>query len=584
MPILDQNTPQSYIPYLATGTGVFSANGSPEGVQNGGIGSIYTDLLTGNLYTKTTAYALLTGWVLSGGGGVGTVTSFSAGNLSPLFNSSVATATSTPALTFAQISQAANLFFASPNGSAGNPTFRAIATADLAGVGIAAAPANAIQYNNGTNGFAGDVNLLYDAATATIQAGVAAGITGKLQLRSSVSGSITHTVNNPAGNYSVIWFDTLPTNNDLARFSVSGSNVTISSVAASALGFPTINATDGVLPYRSSATAFSDSPVIRVNSTTISLPVSSTAATPSIIGAASGNLNLQGVGGGNGVILGGNATNMMVVHGLGTWWRSDTPIGWASSTTIPTAGGDTGFARRQAGYVRVTNGSTGIGGLLVGGSTATPIGQTHLINGAVGIISLFIESIAATSVATIKSENSSIQSFAFYPSGKLQGACNVPTSNQQFSAKGNLKCDVSELGNVGTGQDNLLSFGVPANSIANTGDTLEFKTTVVFAANANNKEVEILFGGVSVFLVSDLFSGSQAEIIVRIKRLTATTAKVIATWISSDVLLRADCQYNASIAITWGNANTFQVQGEATATDDIINTELESNVIIAQTS
>src|SRR5262245_35480515 len=68
----------------------------------------------------------------TGGGGSGTVTSFSAGNLSPLFTTSVATATTTPALTFAAVSQNANLLYAAPDGSAGNPSFRALASGDLA--------------------------------------------------------------------------------------------------------------------------------------------------------------------------------------------------------------------------------------------------------------------------------------------------------------------------------------------------------------------------------------------------------------------------------------------------------------------
>jgi hypothetical protein len=62
---------------------------------------------------------------------VGTVTSFSAGDLSPLFTTSEATATTTPALTFAQVSQNQNLVFASPDGSSGNPVFRALVLADL---------------------------------------------------------------------------------------------------------------------------------------------------------------------------------------------------------------------------------------------------------------------------------------------------------------------------------------------------------------------------------------------------------------------------------------------------------------------
>lgn len=71
-----------------------------------------------------------------GGGGSGTVTSVSAGNFSPLFTSSVANASTTPAVSFAALSQIANQIFASPNGSSGNPGFRALVSADLpAGTG-----------------------------------------------------------------------------------------------------------------------------------------------------------------------------------------------------------------------------------------------------------------------------------------------------------------------------------------------------------------------------------------------------------------------------------------------------------------
>lgn len=63
--------------------------------------------------------------------GTGTVTSFSSGNLSPLFTTSVANPTTTPALSFALVSQNQNLVYASPNGSSGNPAFRSLVTADM---------------------------------------------------------------------------------------------------------------------------------------------------------------------------------------------------------------------------------------------------------------------------------------------------------------------------------------------------------------------------------------------------------------------------------------------------------------------
>jgi hypothetical protein len=57
----------------------------------------------------------------------GTVTSFSAGTLSPLFTTSVATATTTPALTFSLSNAAANTVFGNFTGSSAGPSFNAIA-------------------------------------------------------------------------------------------------------------------------------------------------------------------------------------------------------------------------------------------------------------------------------------------------------------------------------------------------------------------------------------------------------------------------------------------------------------------------
>jgi len=64
-------------------------------------------------------------------GGSGTVTSFSSGNLSPLFSTSVANASTTPALSFSLAAANANLVFATPNGSAGQGSYRALTSTDI---------------------------------------------------------------------------------------------------------------------------------------------------------------------------------------------------------------------------------------------------------------------------------------------------------------------------------------------------------------------------------------------------------------------------------------------------------------------
>lgn len=68
-------------------------------------------------------------WAVASGGGGGTVTSFSSGNLSPIFTASVATATTTPALTFTLSNAAANTFFGNGTGGSAAPTFMSVATA-----------------------------------------------------------------------------------------------------------------------------------------------------------------------------------------------------------------------------------------------------------------------------------------------------------------------------------------------------------------------------------------------------------------------------------------------------------------------
>lgn len=71
-------------------------------------------------------------WTNGSGGGSGSVTSFSAGNLLPLFTTSVANPTTTPALSFALSNAAQNSVLAGPaTGGTGAPSYRALVAADI---------------------------------------------------------------------------------------------------------------------------------------------------------------------------------------------------------------------------------------------------------------------------------------------------------------------------------------------------------------------------------------------------------------------------------------------------------------------
>jgi hypothetical protein len=67
----------------------------------------------------------------TGGGGSGTVTTFSSGNLSPIFTTSVATATTTPALSFTISNAAAHTFLGNNTGSSAAAAYLRPACSDL---------------------------------------------------------------------------------------------------------------------------------------------------------------------------------------------------------------------------------------------------------------------------------------------------------------------------------------------------------------------------------------------------------------------------------------------------------------------
>lgn len=102
------------------------------------------------------------------GSGTGTVTSFSAGDLSPLFTTSVANPTSTPALTFTLSSAAQNSVFGGPAvGGAGAPSFQTAPTISAANM------TNFPTFNQNTTGTAASIaggvlgSIPYQSAAGT---------------------------------------------------------------------------------------------------------------------------------------------------------------------------------------------------------------------------------------------------------------------------------------------------------------------------------------------------------------------------------------------------------------------------------
>jgi hypothetical protein len=132
------------------------------------------------------------GWnpVSGGSGGSGTVTSVSSGNLSSLFTSSVATASTTPAITYASIPQAANTVFGNFTSGTTSPSFSSTPTFSAANL------TNFPTLNQDTTGNAATSTLATSAVTAENLSGTPAlpnGTTATTQATSDSSNNIATT-------------------------------------------------------------------------------------------------------------------------------------------------------------------------------------------------------------------------------------------------------------------------------------------------------------------------------------------------------------------------------------------------------
>lgn len=305
----------------------------------------------------------------SGGGG-GTVTSFSSGNLSPLFTTLVTTSTTTPALSFTLSNAAAHTFFGNFTGSTGAPSFSSpsLASGDFSNQGTS----TTVLHGNASGNPSWTQVLTADIATSNVTY-------AKIQDVTASSFLVRYT-----GSNGVVQEGTfgsgLSLNSSTGVLTSTGLGGTVTSVSSTSADLNITGSpitTSGTLDYtlktvNSNVGTYGDSTHIAqitvngkglttaISSVSISFPVTSVSNSDStlIISPITGN-----------VISSLNLSN------ANTWLATQT----FSTSTISITGG-------TSGYVLSTNGSGSLSWVAAGGTgTVTSVAATITSSTALSI-------------------------------------------------------------------------------------------------------------------------------------------------------------------------------------------------------
>lgn len=138
---------------------------------------------------------------------------------------------------------------------------------------------------------------------------------------------------------------------------------------------------------------------------------------------------------------------------------------------------------------------------------------------------------------------------------------------------GTLDTNTTTVGNVGTGEDNLMSFSVGAGSLAANGEYIEFDAAGTIANNVNAKRIRIKFGATTIFDTGaagiPVSTAIDWVISGKIIRTGATTQKCMVSMNTNNATLASYADYSTA-AETLSGAVTLQFTGEAVSDNDIV--------------
>lgn len=233
----------------------------------------------------------------------------------------------------------------------------------------------------------------------------------------------------------------------------------------------------------------------------------------------------------------------------GRWYKADADLDYASTTANALGVVVADIASGSTGTVRIAGRVTGLSGL--------SIGSVYYVSGTAGALT-------ATAPALKR------------PVGIADSITTLILSQWLADESPTLSVISATVGNVGSGEDDLSSYELPAGKVAATGQSI---TGVFWGKTANNANVKTLRiraieGANNNVLVSLAPTVSEAGHWLagfKVIRTGATTARCGAQALSGPVNGPTTKSGNntSQPTLTWANAITFKVTGDATSDNDV---------------
>jgi len=134
-----------------------------------------------------------------------------------------------------------------------------------------------------------------------------------------------------------------------------------------------------------------------------------------------------------------------------------------------------------------------------------------------------------------------------------------------------LKVVTTAVGNIGVGEDNLMTYAVTANLMTFNGEGFQFRASGTIANNANAKRIRVKYGATTILDTgaSGIAVSTAYDFVVtgQVIRTGATTQKCDATLVAGSTVSITDF---ATAAETLSTAITLKITGEAVTDNDIV--------------